>query len=103
MAACGATRSVPWATRKARFGGMNGHSPCELNRSRLRCTFVIKAVPESAPTAWLPVARKRRSTGVEPKADPHGNQPEIWPDCLSHGAEQPTSSEHVRVQKLVAE
>src|SRR6266851_2211929 len=31
------------------------------------------------------------------------DQPEIWSDCRSPGAEPPTSPEHVRLEKLVAE
>ncbi len=45
------TRPVPFATREARFGVANRRPLRELNRSRLRFTFVIKAASEPAPTA----------------------------------------------------
>src|SRR5216683_5501819 len=43
------TRPVPFATREARFGVANRRPLPELNRSRLRFTFVIKGASEPAP------------------------------------------------------
>jgi hypothetical protein len=49
MTALGATRSVPCATRKARFGVMNGRSLCELTGAGSGRSSVIKVIPEPAP------------------------------------------------------